>query len=101
MLPLHTILHPTDLSEHSATAFRLACALARDYGARLVLLHVVSPSPALSAPGLSKAEDQHRELLEKLHGLDVLDPRIGVERRLKDGDPVTEILVAAQETQAD
>ena len=40
MLPIHTILHPTDLSEHSGEAFELACALARDYGARLVLLHV-------------------------------------------------------------
>ena len=30
MLPIHTILHPTDFSERSAYAFPLACALARD-----------------------------------------------------------------------
>jgi hypothetical protein len=33
MLPLATILHPTDFSEHSEFAFRLVCALARDYNA--------------------------------------------------------------------
>jgi hypothetical protein len=33
MLPIKTILHPTDFSEHSAYAFRVACSLARDYGA--------------------------------------------------------------------
>src|SRR5262249_32901981 len=36
VLPIHTILHPTDFSERSGYAFQLACALTRDYGARLV-----------------------------------------------------------------
>ena len=31
MLPIHTILHPTDFSARSKSAFDLACALARDY----------------------------------------------------------------------
>ena len=43
MLPIRTILFPTDFSERSACAFPLACALARDYGAKLVLVHVVVP----------------------------------------------------------
>ena len=30
MLPIKTILHPTDFSEPSGHAFRLACSLARD-----------------------------------------------------------------------
>ena len=42
MLPIHTILHPTDFSERSQYAFWLACSLARDYGARLIVLHVVA-----------------------------------------------------------
>ena len=46
MLAVHTILHPTDFSEHSKYAFWLACALARDYGARLVIVHVVA-APAI------------------------------------------------------
>ena len=40
MLALRTILHPTDFSDRSQYAFWLACALARDYGARLIVLHV-------------------------------------------------------------
>ena len=32
MLPLQTLLHPTDFSEPSRFAFELACSLARDYG---------------------------------------------------------------------
>ena len=31
MLAIRTILHPTDFSEQSDYAFRLACSLARDY----------------------------------------------------------------------
>lgn len=40
MLTINTILHPTDFSEASDYAFHFACALARDYNARLILLHV-------------------------------------------------------------
>ena len=39
MLPIRTVLHATDFSESCAAAFRLACSLARDYGARLIVEH--------------------------------------------------------------
>jgi nucleotide-binding universal stress UspA family protein len=39
--PIQTILHPTDFSDRSENAFQLACALTRDYGARLVVVHVL------------------------------------------------------------
>jgi nucleotide-binding universal stress UspA family protein len=45
-LPIHTILHGTDFSERSKSAFALACAVARDYEARLVVLHVKPPRMA-------------------------------------------------------
>ena len=38
MLPVHTILFPTDFSENPQQAFPLACSLARDCGARVVVL---------------------------------------------------------------
>jgi len=38
MAPIHPILMPTDFSEDSNAAFQMAKALARDYGARLVVL---------------------------------------------------------------
>src|SRR5436305_10571791 len=46
MLAVNTILHPTDFSERSQYAFWLACSLARDYGAWLIVLHVVA-APAV------------------------------------------------------
>ena len=94
MLPIRKILHPTDFSDYSEAAFRLACALARDYGAPLVVLHVSSPSavaypeglfvlpPALVVPDLD-------DYLVRLHpaseGVDI-DPR------LVEGSPAHEIV---------
>lgn len=43
MMPIHAILHPTDFSKQSEFAFQLACSLARDYDADLLVLHVVTP----------------------------------------------------------
>jgi nucleotide-binding universal stress UspA family protein len=100
MLSLQTILHPTDFLECSAYAFQLACALARDHGARLLVLHVPVPPPlvtygelekALQAPGGYRAT-----LLDQLNRLQPADPGIGVEHLLQEGDPATEILQVAQ-----
>src|SRR4051794_20798730 len=98
MLPIHTVLHPTDFSERSAFALRLACALARDYGARLVLLHVATPPMAIYTEGVAPLpQDEYQEgLEEKLHRLPVPDT-LHVVYRLEEGDPVTEILGVAQE----
>jgi nucleotide-binding universal stress UspA family protein len=43
MLPIRLVLHPTDFSLHSEAASRVAFALARDYGARVLVLHVLEP----------------------------------------------------------
>ena len=45
MSTVNTILHPTDFSESAGAAFRLACPLAHDYGARLILLHSTRGRP--------------------------------------------------------
>jgi Universal stress protein family len=52
MLPVNTILHPTDFSERSQYAFWLACSLARDYGARLIVLHVIAAPAVVYAEGI-------------------------------------------------
>jgi nucleotide-binding universal stress UspA family protein len=52
MLPIRTVLYPTDFSESSSFVFRLACALARDYGARLVVVHVAEPIVPIYADGV-------------------------------------------------
>lgn len=44
MSSFDVILHPTDFSDDSDQAFRLACSLARDQFASLVVAHVLPPA---------------------------------------------------------
>jgi nucleotide-binding universal stress UspA family protein len=100
MVPIRVILHPTDFSEPSAYAFQLACMLARDQGARLVITHVALP-PEMVSRGQGAAEgqltDYYRDLQNKLHQLRPPEG-VPVEYRLDEGDPAQAILRAAQET---
>src|SRR4051794_31209259 len=41
MLPIRVILHPSDFSPESEAGFALACALARDQGSRLLVVHAL------------------------------------------------------------
>jgi nucleotide-binding universal stress UspA family protein len=103
MLSIRTILHPTDFSDRSEYAFRLAYALARDHGSRLVLMHVAPLPAVVYGEGIVPPAPEHflDELKEKLHRLQVPDRRIHVDHLLKEGEPVTEILEAAKELHAD
>jgi nucleotide-binding universal stress UspA family protein len=104
MLPVRTVLHPTDFSEHSRYAFRLACALARDYGARLVVLHVGPPPGIVYGTGPVPVEGapHQQELREKLAELQAPDPKVPVEHRLAvHADPASEILRVAGELGCD
>jgi nucleotide-binding universal stress UspA family protein len=103
MLPLGTILHPTDFSEHSEFAFRLARALARDYNARLVLLHV-APVPTVIYAGGAVPPDpwlDTEEAKAKLRELEGQAQGVRVESQVMEGDPVDMILRAAEETNSD
>ena len=87
MLPIKTILHPTDFSERSDQAFQLACSLARDHGARLIVLHVVFPpsAAALREQVLATGSDDYcAPLLEALHKLRP-PAEIPVDYRLNEG----------------
>jgi nucleotide-binding universal stress UspA family protein len=102
MLALGTILYPTDFSERSRSAFQLACALARDHGARLILLHVAGPA-VLYGEGLTvlPTESYHEQLRERLQGLQAQAPKGVVELRVCEGDAAGEILRVADETKCD
>jgi nucleotide-binding universal stress UspA family protein len=103
MLPIRTILHPTDFSSYSDHAFRLACSLARDYGARLVLVHVaelpliVAGEGVLLVPPVTDLEP----LQQRLELVRPEDAAIAVEHRLVQGDPPTEILTLAEQLHCD
>jgi nucleotide-binding universal stress UspA family protein len=95
MLSIQTILHPTDFSERSGYAFQLACSLARDRGARLIVLHV------MPVPLVEEKRGYREEMAGELNRIGVPDPKVQVERRLEEGDPATQILRIAQETGCD
>jgi nucleotide-binding universal stress UspA family protein len=103
MLPIHTILHPTDFSEASKPAFEMASALARDYRAKLVLLHVVPPVHLYAPDGIAVGfpPEQPYDAQVQLAKLRPDDPRVEVDHHVVDGDPVSEILKAAKTTNAD
>src|SRR5262245_56250032 len=103
MLPIHTILHPTDFSDRSRHALHLACALARDYGANLVVLHV-EPTPYIGYSEGAIPPDPGvllEEAKEQLRRLEIPATGLRTERRFVEGDPVEEILRTAQEVTAD
>jgi nucleotide-binding universal stress UspA family protein len=103
MLPLATILHPTDFSERAEFAFRVACALARDYDARLVLLHVIPPPMVVYAGGSVPPDPRPtvEEMKRLLHEMEKQAQNVRVESRVMEGDPVNMILRAAEETHSD
>ncbi len=102
MMPVHTILHPTDFSEQSRCAFQLACSLARDCGAHLIVVHVMQPMAVFFGDGLVPPypdgyEEEIGSNLVRLHravGLPVV-------HLLESGQPVEEILRVAHESHVD
>lgn len=102
MLTIESILHPTDFSQPSDYAFRLAHSLARDHGSRLIVLHVVATlGPELATFGEAttelEPESYQRKLWAELRQVQPKDPAVRVEHRLAEGDPAKEIVRAAVE----
>jgi universal stress protein A len=105
MLRVRSILLPADFSECSQRAFHLARTLARDYRARLVVLHVATPPPFVHPGELQRAlegpDGYGAELEAQLRHRYAADPRTEVEYRVCDGDPVSEIVRLAGELGCD
>ncbi len=104
MLAIQTILHPTDFSKQSASAFQVASALARDYGAKLLLLHVRQPGTMVfgefgALPPSPQETDE--ELRARLAQLVPPEKSVRVERFLATGSPAEEILRLAGDAHAD
>jgi len=106
------ILVPIDFSEHADQALRYAAALARECGARLVMLHV-DQSISATASGLYATElgvppevveevkKAREELRMKLAKVEPPIAGLEVERHLVDGDPAEAILRLASESGCD
>jgi nucleotide-binding universal stress UspA family protein len=106
---LETILCPLDFADPSARALRIATALARENGARLLLLHVIEGWAENDVRDHSHwAVPEFRRFLEK-EGRSRLDNALAAEDReacraetvLEAGKPYVEILRLAAERAAD
>ncbi len=101
--PIRIILHPTDFSRRSEPALELAASLARDRGARLIIVHV-APDPAC-ADGPPSGPDDPRTCRRRLRDIRARQNQRGlaapVEVALRHGDPAGAILRAADEFGAD
>jgi universal stress protein A len=102
VLHFKTILHPTDFSAPSHHAWRLACCLARDHGAKLILAHVRPLSTTLYAT-VPSHHDELSEMQVRMQLQDVVptDPKLKVDRYLLDGDPSEALLEFIEENPAD
>jgi|SRR5438128_2167268 len=101
MLPIRTILHATDFSASADYAFNLACALARDYHARLLVVHIRPlPTTMLWEGGYMPPGDEIRDEEERLRAL---TPPAGVlvDYLLAEGVPDAEIVRLAAEHHCD
>ncbi len=103
MMPIRTILHPTDFSDSSEAAFAFACSLAREYCSEILLLHVaetefVMPMEGVLMPFPTDDLDSVRQRLDRLFPL---DQHVKVRREIAVGDAVQEIVRVAAASQAD
>jgi nucleotide-binding universal stress UspA family protein len=105
MFPIRTILHPTDFSESANQAFHMACSLARDHNARMIVMHVM-PTPLTTLGGMPAVppipdEYGREELAEKLRAVQPPPPAIPVDHMLEEGDPVSTIIQIAERVPCD
>jgi nucleotide-binding universal stress UspA family protein len=92
MLTVCGILHPTDFSDLSNNAFRLACRLAQDYRAPLHILHVATSFEAYEGELIFKKHSAQYlakdwEKLGEYHW-----PGVEIHRLLEEGEPAEQIL---------
>ena len=100
---IQVILHPTDFSETSEAALKVARSLAREHGAKLIILHVVPLDPTMQgrmAAELDTGENQNAldAIRKRIDGDDLKYP---VETRLVRGLEAEEILREAQDFASD
>jgi nucleotide-binding universal stress UspA family protein len=104
MQTLKTILHATDFSDLAANAFHAAFALARDHGARLILLYVKQPQETIQGEfGLMPPEPEpaDAEILGRLAELLPEGSPVQVERLVAHGKAAHTIVQVAKEEHCD
>jgi nucleotide-binding universal stress UspA family protein len=97
-MTVRKIHFPTDFSTMGQTALERATSLARDRGAKLVIMHVEEPPMAYGGGELYYGiEEPDREELRRMLGEVVpTDPAVPCEHRLMIGSPATAIVEMAE-----
>lgn len=110
MIEMKAILHPTDFSDPSKHAMKYAISFAKEYGAKLYVLHVIEEISnalyfdMLQAPPLvqlmTDIENQARKALEGILPEEVKGS-IETEYLIRKGVPFLEIIRCAEQVKAD
>lgn len=97
------ILFPTDFSTCSDAGLEQATALARDSGAKLLIVHVEEPPTVYGAGEMyyGLIEPDREALLKMLHAVIPTDSAVPCEHRLLQGDPANCIVGLAEQEQCD
>ena len=95
------ILHPCDFSASALAALGVACGLAREQAAAVLVVHVVRPEERNGSTGVLRTHRQIRESWYALQQLREQQRNVWLEPVLQRGRPAEVILEAAQETQCD
>lgn len=111
MIKLKTILHPTDFSKNSQYALEVACSLARDQAASVIVLHVIPlPAPVISGTEVPIFKAEHavedlqgyREEMTRLLGQVREQASCAqIEQRLEEGEAASTIVRIAERTPCD
>lgn len=101
MFKLQRILVPVDFSDCSSKALQYAVPFAKQFGATLILLHVVEPYPAVPEMASYDYEtvQDGRETLEKLRKS--IEDGVPAKTLLRTGAAHTEIADAAKDLKVD
>src|SRR5688572_20762627 len=97
------ILYPTDFSKSSDAGMHVATALARDTGAKLLIIHVEEPPAAYGGGEMyyGLPEPDLQAIQRMLSDVVPTDTQVTYEHRLVTGDPATEIVRLAKEEDVD
>jgi nucleotide-binding universal stress UspA family protein len=104
MQSLKTILHASDLSGHGKNAFHTAHSIARDHGARLILLYVKQDQETVIGEFGTpppEPEPSDKEILGELNELIPEGSPVNMEVMVAHGIVADEIVRVAKETRAD
>ncbi len=100
---LKKVLFPTDFSHSGDAALKTATALARDSGAKLLIVHVEEP-PTLYGGGemyYGMPEPSAEELRRMLEEVVPTDPQVPYEHHLITGDPAGALVRLAESEDVD